>query len=115
MNHLLAQSLTLPGENGSISGPAGVTSAFGDNMTIGSIISRAIPLVFIFAGVGLFLMLLASGFDFLTSAGDSKKLDKGKQRLTNALIGFLIIFVSFWVVQAAGIIFGLDVAKNIFK
>ena len=115
MNNKLAQSLTLPGENGSISGPEGITSAFGGNMTLGSIVSRAMPLIFIFAGVGLFLMLLSGGFTFLTSAGDSKKLEEGKQRLTNAIIGFLIIFVSYWAVQAAGIIFGLDTIKNAFQ
>lgn len=114
MNHLLAQSLTLPG-NGTIEGPKGLTSAFGSNMTIGSIVSRAIPLVFIFAGVGLFIMLLASGFTFLTSAGDPKKLSQAQGQLTNALVGFVIIFVSFWAVQAAGIIFGLDVVTSIFQ
>ena len=115
MHHqLLAQSLTLPGDNGSIDGPV-KTALGGNSMTIGSIVSGAIPFIFVFAGAGLFLMLLASGFDFLTSAGDAKKLEQGKSRLTNALIGFLIIFASYWLVQAAGIIFGLDTIKSSFQ
>ncbi len=110
---LLAQSLTLPGGS-SVDGP--IKSALGGNsMNIGSIISGAIPFIFIFAGAGLFIMLLAAGFDFLTSAGDAKKLEQGRTRLTNALIGFLIIFASFWAVQAAGIIFGLDTIRQAFQ
>lgn len=112
MNKTLAQSLQLPGGS-SIDGP--VQSLGGNSMTIGSIVSGAIPFIFIFAGAGLFLMLLAAGFDFLTSAGDAKKLEMGKQRLTNALIGFLIIFISFWGVQAAGIIFGIQTFQNLFQ
>jgi hypothetical protein len=104
MNRLLAQTLTLPGQ-AQISGPDGLMG--GGEITIGSIISRAIPFIFIFAGIGLFLMILASGFDFLTSAGDSKKLDQGKQRLTYAIVGFIIIFASFWLVQILGEMFGL--------
>lgn len=65
--------------------------------------------------IGLFLMLLAGGFTFLTSAGDSKKLEQGKGQLTNALLGFIIIFASYWLVQIFGYIFGLDAAANIFQ
>lgn len=104
----LAQSLTLPG-GGAVQGP--VTGA----TTIGDVISNALPIVFAFAGAGLFLMLMAAGFSYLTSAGDAKKLEQGKQRLTYALIGFAVIFASFWAVQAAGIIFGLPSMQGLFQ
>ncbi len=122
MTHqLLAQTLNLPWGSGGetkIQGPL-KGSAFGlgggENFTLGTIISRSMDYIFIFAGVGLLLMLLAGGFTFLTSAGDSKKLEQGKQQLTNALLGFVIIFVSFWLVQALGYIFGLESIENIFQ
>ena len=97
----LAQTLKLPWMEGgteTIQGPlkGGALGAGGGNITLGTIISRAMDFVFIFAGVGLFLMLLSGGFTFLTSAGDTKKLEQGKGRLTNALLGFVIIFAAFW-------------------
>ncbi|HUD19209.1 MAG TPA: hypothetical protein VMR81_02095 [Patescibacteria group bacterium] len=115
MNHILAQSLTIPWTNGpaKINGPL-QGGPLGTNPSLGAILSRAITFVFIFAGFGLFIMLLAGGFTFLTSAGDPKQLEKGQQQLTNALLGFLIIFVAYWLVQALGIIFGVDAIKNIF-
>lgn len=88
--------------------------------TIGNILSGggggpgAIAFIFAFAGIGLLLMLLSAGFNFLTSAGDPKKLETGKQRLTNALVGFLIIFVAYWAVQMAGMIFGIKEIQDTF-
>jgi hypothetical protein len=114
---LLAQSFTIPwgtvGET-NIKGPLD-PNLFGGSITLGSIISRALTYIFLFAGIGLLLVLIMSGFSFMTSAGDPKKMEKAKGQLTNALIGFLLIFVSFWLVQAAGYIFGMESITAIFS
>ena len=117
MNHVLAQQIQLPWDGGSayIDGPLNsLTFGGAGNMTIGGIISRATTYIFIFAGIGLLLMLIFGGFNLLTSAGDAKKLEMGKQRLTNAVVGFVIIFAAFWIVQALGIIFNLEPITNVF-
>ncbi len=117
MTHLLAQGIILPGQNGTpIPYPTQMQNFVfqGVNGTIGSVVSRAIPFVLGFAGIGLLLMILAAGFSMLTSAGDAKKLEGGKQQLTNAIVGFLIVFVAFWVVQIVGKIFGIQEFFDIF-
>lgn len=113
---LLTQSLVVPWENGSavVKGPLSNSTSFSGTITLGSILSRSMQFIFLFAGMGLLLMLLAGGFTFLTSAGDSKKMEKGQQQLTNALLGFAIIFIAYWLVQALGYIFGFDTIKSIF-
>ena len=108
MNKALAQTLTLP--NGSVHGPLG--SSFD---TIGSVLSKAIPYIFAFAGFILLLMLVRAGYTFLTSAGDAKKLESGKQQITYALVGFLVIFASFWIVQLVGTILGFDEVTGLFN
>jgi hypothetical protein len=119
MNNLLAQKLYLPWTGGgtTIQGPMSGNPFTGDTSYIflGDILSKAMSYVFIFAGIGLLLMLIMSGFSYLTSAGDPKKLEQGKARLTNAILGFVIIFAAYWVVQIAGIIFGIDAIGSIFK
>lgn len=110
MHRVFAQSLTFP-DGTQISGPSGLNWA----NNIGKVISRAIPLILAFAGLGLLLMLLASGFEYLTSAGDAKKLESAKQRLTYSIVGFLLIFTAFWLVQIAGRIFGLTEVNTIFR
>ena len=118
MHKLLAQTFQIPWMNGSggdtsknINGPLTQT---GGSVTLGSILSKALTFVFIFAGFGLFIMLILGGFTFLTSAGDTKKLEQGRQQLTNALVGFIIIFIAYWMVQAFGIMFGITTFKSIF-
>jgi len=114
MEKVLAQGLKLPGGE-YISGPLKIPSQGQTVLTLGTIISRAVPFVLAFAGIGLLLMLLFSGFEYLTSAGDAKKLEGAKQRLTYSIVGFLLIFTAFWLVQIAGNIFGLTEVNTIFK
>ena len=82
---------------------------------IGTVITNLIPFIFAFAGIGLLLMIFGAGFTILTSAGDAKKLESGKQRLTYAIVGFIVIFVSYWLVQIAGFVFGIPEIGQIFK
>ena len=113
MDKLLAQNLTLPGGS-TITGPLNMPGA-GSNPTIGGILSAAVPLVLAFAGLGLLLMLISAGYTFLTSAGDAKKMEQGKQRLTNAVVGFFIVFAAYWIVQLTGTIFGLESITSVFN
>jgi len=113
----LAQAILLPGPSGapvSVSYPAEFSKFAFKQGTIGPIISAAIPLILAFAGLGLLLMLISAGFTFLTSAGDAKKMEQGKQRLTFAVTGFFVVFAAYWVVQLVGIIFGLESITSVF-
>jgi hypothetical protein len=110
MQKLLAQSFTIGdgGEHGpafDISGPEGFLFA---DANLGKIIGDSLGYVFAAAGIGLLLMIISSGFKIMTSAGDAKKLAAGRASLTNALVGFVLVFGAFWLVQIAGIILGWD-------
>lgn len=109
MERVFAQTLTFPG--GSISGPTELSWA----TNLGAVVNKALPYVFAGAGMGLLIMLISGGFDFLTSAGDPKKMQMAQQKLTNALIGFGIIFVAYWLVQILGYIFGISEFGQIFR
>lgn len=101
MEKVAAQSLNIGSYT--VEGPAGFAFAGGK---VGDIVQAALPYVFAFAGFGVLLMIVAAGFTMLTSAGDAKKLEAGKGRLTNALIGFFLIFASYWIVELLQLIFG---------
>ena len=108
MHRVFAQELNIPG--GQISGPDGF--AF---HSVGKIIEQAIPYIFAFAGIGLLLMIISAGLTLMTSAGDTKKLESGKQRLNYAIVGFLIIFISYWAVQLTGKMFALTEILSVFQ
>ena len=83
---------------------------WGLNFTdLGSVISKLLPYLYVIAGLILFGAIIISGFQFLFSAGDPKKTAGAKGCLTNAIIGFLIVFLSWWLIQIIEVIFHLDI------
>ncbi|MBU3935484.1 pilin, partial [Patescibacteria group bacterium] len=79
------------------------------DLTIGEIISKIIPYIYVLAGLVLFMMLVMGGFSYLTSAGDPDKMKAAQGKITHALVGFLIIFLAYWLAQLLEIIFGIQI------
>jgi len=69
--------------------------------TLGELISTFLPKILIFAGVIFFLMTVVAGVGVIAGAGreDPHAQEKAKSFFTNALIGLLIIFTAYWIVQ----------------
>jgi hypothetical protein len=103
-------ALTLPGGNAPIPTPSGFQ--FTD---VASVVNALTKYIFVAAGLVLLIVILSSGFTLLTSAGDAKAMEKGKKGLTNGITGFIIIFVAYWLVQLAGIIFGMKEITDVFQ
>jgi len=82
--------------------------------SLGDVINKIIPYIFAFAGVVLFLYLISAGFSFMTSAGDPKKAKEAQTKLTNALIGIVVVLLAFVLVQIVGRFFGLTPFIDIF-
>jgi len=77
--------------------------------TLGDIISAFLPYIFTLAGIILFALLIMGGFELLTSGGNPEKAKKAQGRITSALIGFLIIFLAYWITQILEVIFGIKI------
>lgn len=82
--------------------------------TLGDIIYAAIPYIFAFAGVLLFIYLISGGFAYMTSGGDPKKTSAAQGQITNAIIGILLVLLAYIIVQVVGRIFALPDFKSIF-
>ena len=74
--------------------------------TFGPLVSAVVKNAFVFAGLISFFLLIFGGFQVIVGAGDPKKAEKGKAAITGAVIGLLIVFGSFWIVQIIGVITG---------
>lgn len=83
--------------------------------TIGGMVSSFLPYIFALAGIGLLLYLLYGGFHLMISRGDPKAIQEAKGKITNALVGFLIVFVAYWIVQLVGLLLGVPAITEIFK
>ncbi|MCA9369752.1 MAG: hypothetical protein H6774_01935 [Pseudomonadales bacterium] len=76
--------------------------------TPGGIVSRALDFAFPIAGMVLFVMLVWGGFEMLAgSFGGEQSLNAGKSRATAALVGFLLLFCSYWLMQIIQYVFGI--------
>lgn len=81
----------------------------GPASNVGGIISLILPYLFVIAGLLLLFYLIYGGFHMIIAAGDEKGLAEAKAKITNALLGFLLLFVSYWIVQILEIIFGIKI------
>jgi hypothetical protein len=96
----------------SIEGEIGLKFAGGN---IGNIISDILPYVFSAAGLILLLYLIYGGISLMTSQGDPKAMQAAQAKITNAVIGFIIVFISYWLVQLVGQMLGIKAFGIIFK
>src|SRR3989344_7990805 len=76
--------------------------------SLGDVINEFVKYAFPAAGLLVLLYFLYGGYEVMLSGGNPKTLEAGKSKITNAIIGFVIIFISYWIVQAVEIALGLD-------
>lgn len=85
------------------------------SVTIADIINKFLPYVFTITGILLLIYLTLGGFQLMFAAGDPKKVQGAWGKITNAVIGFVIIFVAYWVTQLIGKVFDISIINKIFK
>ncbi len=85
------------------------------NLALGEIVTGLLRYVFAGAGIILLLNLLFGGISLMLSRGDPKAIEAAKGRITTSLIGFIIVFAAYWVVQLVGAILGVQAIKDVFK
>lgn len=80
--------------------------------TPGGILSRFLQFAIPFAGLILFVMIVWGGFEILVKrvAGDKENsINVGKQRIAAALTGFILLFISYWLIQIIEMITGIAI------
>ncbi|KAA0206835.1 hypothetical protein EDM68_00710 [Candidatus Uhrbacteria bacterium] len=63
------------------------------------IIGRIINIALGFVGIVLLVILLYAGYEWMTSGGDPAKVDSARTRIRNAVIGLVILTMSFAIVN----------------
>jgi len=77
-----------------------------------SLINNILPNVYIAAGIIIFFMIVLGGFTMIANAGDSHKMDDGKKTITSALVGLLVVFASYWIIQIIQVVTGLQILNS---
>ena len=82
--------------------------------TIGELISTILPNVYVAAGLILLFFLIFGGVMVILGAGkgESQQAEQGKKIITRTIIGFLIIFLSYWIIRIIEIITGVKIFSS---
>ena len=81
----------------------------GELSTPGTFISRLLTFIFPLAGMAMFVLLIVAGFEIMGAAATKKSIDAGKQRATAAIVGFILLFSSYWIIQILELVFNLKI------
>ncbi|MDD3679246.1 MAG: pilin [Candidatus Shapirobacteria bacterium] len=66
---------------------------------IEEIVSRLLGLVVPFVGILLLLMLIAGGFQYITSGGETEQAQKAKKTLTYAFFGLVVVLGAWLIIR----------------
>jgi hypothetical protein len=78
---------------------------------LGSVIERVVGYALGLAGIVLFILLIIGGFNFITSGGDPKAAEGAKKTITSAIIGLIVILISYLILVIIKNITGVDVTQ----
>ena len=63
------------------------------------VVKNVIDAAFVFAGIVSVILIIYSGIRLVTSGGDPKQVEGAKKIMTYALIGFILILLSYTILN----------------
>lgn len=78
---------------------------------IGSLVTVLLQNAYTLIGLILLVLLIFGGLMFIIGAGsdDQKKTAQGKAVITDALIGFAVVFLAYFIIQIIEVVTGLEI------
>lgn len=78
---------------------------------IGPLFQNVLGALLSFSGVVALFLIILSGIKFITSGGDAKQVEGARKTLTYAVIGLVVIFLSFFILNIISTITGVGCIK----
>lgn len=117
MNLMILASQVMAAENGNPAGNISIGISPADKfsglygVTLSSLVSGAISLILVAAALVFFFMLVAGGIKWMMAGGDKEKAGEARSQLTSALIGLLIIFAAWAIMNLMSSLFGVNLTE----
>jgi hypothetical protein len=93
--------------------PNGGIPGSGPNATpLQSIISNIITLLYTIGGIGVLVMFIWGTIEWIISGGAKDKIDAARKRITNAVIGLVLMALAFFIIRVVGQIVGFNPLGN---
>ena len=80
---------------------------------VGQLVSIIVSNALVVAGIIMLFLLVFGGFSIIAGAGrdNPEQASRGKQAATTAVIGFIIIFAAYWIIQLIQLITGITILQ----
>lgn len=82
---------------------------------LANVITEILPYIFAAAGAVLVIYIVMGGISLMLSQGDPKAIAVARGRITNGILGALIVVFAYLIMQLIGGLFGLSDFTNLFK
>lgn len=84
---------------------------FTDPKDLPSLVTSFLNIAFFVAGLILLFFFIMGGIKLMSSAGkdNAQDAEQAKKTITSALIGFIVVFASYWIVKLIGSIVGTPI------
>jgi hypothetical protein len=79
---------------------------------IGNVVSVIIGFITIVAGLFFLFQLVLGGIAWMSSTGDKTKLQGAQDRITQAMIGLIIVVSAYAITSIVGHVVGIDILLN---
>lgn len=81
--------------------------------SVGTIVGSLVQLLFVIAILAALVYLIYGGFRWLVSSGDKAQVASAREHLVAAIIGLVIIFLSYFVLNLLLAFFGLGTLSQL--
>jgi hypothetical protein len=91
-------------------------SPFSTGKNLSDLVSLILNGSFVIAGVLILFFLVIAGFQIISGAGQNnpESVKKGQQAASAAILGFVIVFVAYWIIRVIEIITGFHFITSPF-
>lgn len=105
---IFAQELGRIGQGDGLGPFANVSSGSEGLQNVTKLVSSIIGVMTVAAFIWFIFQFLIGGFNWITSGGDKAKLQSARDRITNSIIGLIVVVISWSMLSLAGQFFGID-------
>lgn len=73
-----------------------------------TLVNNTITIIFSIASLGVLIMMLWGAVDWIFSAGDKEKIKSAQKKITTAIIGAVVLALTFFIARVLGDIIGIN-------
>ena len=78
---------------------------------VSALVSLVVSAIIAFGGLYFVIQLLLGGFDWIRSGGDKASLESARGKVSNALIGIILLFSVYAIIGLISTIFNINILE----